>query len=386
MKFKLTVIIILVHICLPCAIMAMPLEQAIYQLTAQITSEISAMDKRKIAVAELCDLNGHVTKLGKFVSEEILIQFAREGKVGIVERQYLKKVLQETKFQGSGITDAKSAQAIGIFAGADAMCIGTITAMPKTVRINARLVDTKSGKVFGVASVNADRTSDTDYLLDEDSAEHLPTEVRNPKPVYQKGNMVINGDFSKNLEGWQRQIGDITKGYSQSEVISFAHNKSGKALHIRHKGEGYIQFSQVVAVAGSDLIFSASFQANSYEGNMVGFSGSGVVQVGMIYFDAEGKKLGETVVVNYVKNLFADTPLIGVPRIENDTYKKHFIEIPNGKYNQNFQIDVQREIENNLMNVNPESIRQVAIILWCGATHGQASSELWATDISLTKR
>lgn len=383
-KFALA-FILLIQIGLPCIGLAMTMEQAVNQLSEQITSEISTREKQKVAVAELCDLSGRVNKLGKYVAEEILIQLAREGRVDIVERQYLKKVLQETEFKGSGITDAKSAQKIGLFLGADAMCIGTITVMPKTVRIRARLVDTKTGAVFGVASVDVDRSPDTDYLMSDEEVQP-PTEVRKPNPVYKKGNLIFNGDFSKHLDGWQRQIGDITKGYSQAAVISSPHGKSGKMLHITHKGEGHVQFSQVVPVAGPDLIFSASFQTHSHEGNMIGFSGSGVVQIGLIYSDDKGDKLGETILVNYVKNPFADTPLIGVPRRESDVYKKHFIEISKGQYKQNYQIDIRKEIENNLMGVAPDAVNQVAVVLWCGATHSQAGSELWITDIKLSKR
>jgi TolB-like protein len=384
LKFAL-IFFLLIQIGLPCNGLAMTMEQAVNQLSEQITSEISTREKQKIAVAELCDLNGRVTKLGKYIAEEILIQMAREGKVNIVERQYLKKVLQETEFKSSGITDAKSAQKIGLFLGADAICIGTITVMPKTIRIHARLVDAKTGAVFGVASVDVDRSPDTDYLMSDEEVQP-PAEVKKPKPVYKKGNLIFNGDFSKHLDGWQRQIGDITKGYSQAAVISFPHSKSGKALHITHKGEGHIQFSQVVPVAGPDLIFSLSFQVHSHEGNIIGFSGSGVVQVGLIYSDDNGNKLGETVLVNYVKNPFADTPLIGVPRRDGDTYSKHFIEIPKGQYKQNYQIDIRKELENNLMGITPDAVNQIAVVLWCGATHGQAGSELWITDIKLSKR
>jgi len=206
------------------------------------------------------------------------------------------------------------------------------------------------------------------------------------EPEYKVNNLVFNGDFTQRLEGWNRQIGDVSKGYSQAEVVSFEHGKSGKALHIMHKGEGYVQYLQVVPVVGYDLIFSVSFQPSSREGNMVGFSGSGVAQVGLIYLDKDGSKLGETILVNYVKNPFADSPMIGVPRREGDTNTKHFIEIAGGKYYQNYQIDLRKELESNLMGVNPDNISKIAIILWCGATGSQAGSELWATDISLTKK
>jgi hypothetical protein len=116
---------------------------------------------------------------------------------------------------------------------------------------------------------------------------------------------------------------------------------------------------------------------------MIGFSGSGVVQIALQFFGETGEKVGETVLVNYVKNPFADTPLIGVPRRKNDTYKAHYIEFPKGKFHSEYQIDIRKEIENNLLGVDAENIRQIAVILWCGASHPQAGSELWITDLSI---
>ena len=168
--------------------------------------------------------------------------------------------------------------------------------------------------------------------------------------------------------------------------MAFAHGRTGKALHVRHKGEGNIQLMQLVTVPGPDLIFSASFQAHSNEGMMSGFSGSGVVQIGLVYLDEGGNKLGETLLVNYVKNPFADTPLIGVPRRTDDGYKTHFVDIEKGRFYKDYQINLKKEIEDNLMGLNSTDIRQIAVILWCGATHSQAGSELWVTDITLTKR
>jgi hypothetical protein len=136
-------------------------------------------------------------------------------------------------------------------------------------------------------------------------------------------------------------------------------------------------------VPGPDLIFSASFQASSNEGMIIGFSGTGVAQIALQFFDEGGGKLGESILVNYVKNPFADSPLIGVPRRKEDSYQTHYIEFANNKFNQEYQIDVRREIENNLLGIEPNVIRQVAVVLWCGATHPQAGAELWITDLSL---
>ena len=146
---------------------------------------------------------------------------------------------------------------------------------------------------------------------------------------------------------------------------------------------GQVKIHQLVSVPGPDLIFSASFQAHSNEGPFIGFSGTGIAQIGLRFFDEEGNRLGETVLVNHVKNPFADTPLIGVPRFKDNTYQANFIEFSNDQLYQNHRIDIRQQVESKLLGVDPESIRKVAVIIWCGATHRQAGTELWITDITL---
>jgi TolB-like protein len=363
---------------------AAPVDLAMDELVSQITAEIGNQQKQKVAVLDFNDLNGRDLRLGKFIAEEILTRLVKEDKVSVVERMYLKKVLQESEFRHSGVVDVKSAQKIGRFLGADAVCLGTITPLQKTVRVNARLIDSETGKIFAVATASIDRSDDINALLD---GIDNPDE-KNDKPEkqkYRKGNLLINGDFSRQYEGWKKQVGDITKGYSQAAIMAFAHGRTGKALHIRHKGEGNIQLMQLVRVPGPDLTFRASFQVRSHEGMISGFSGSGVVQIGLVYLDESGNKLGETILVNYVKNPFADTPLIGVPRRADDSYKTHFVDIEKGRFYKDYQINLKKEIEDNIMGLNAADIRQIAVILWCGATHSQAGSELWITDISLKK-
>ncbi len=204
------------------------------------------------------------------------------------------------------------------------------------------------------------------------------------KGYYQpQDNLVINGGFARRYEGWNRQTGNITQGASKTEIISYQNGGSDKALHIMHEGNGFLQFSQVVAVPSADLYFNASFQASSHEGRIIGFSGTGIAQIALQYFNEEGILLAQTTHLNYVKNHFADTPLIGVPRRNSDTYKTHYIEFENDKLYSNYGLDIRKEIEDNLLGVDATAVRKVALVIWCGANHSQAGSELSITDIRL---
>jgi thioredoxin 1 len=204
-------------------------------------------------------------------------------------------------------------------------------------------------------------------------------EGTNPK------NLVVNGGFQEQFNNWEKSSGDPARGSSKTEVVPLPNSQSGQALYIRHEGEGHIQLSQIVEAPNPDLVFSASIKAVTKEGMIAAFSGSGVVQVGLRYLDEEGNVLGQTVLLNYVKNPFADSGLIGVPRREQDTNKVHYIEFPSGEYGKH-QLDLRKEIENNLPGIDAKAIRKIIIGIWCGATHPQAQAEVWVTDVAMSPK
>ncbi len=387
---RLVLALILSFLMCPCRVLgaqAESLPAALDAMAKRLMAEIGDSEKQRVAVADFCGLDGEVTRVGLFVAEELTTRLVRMKQVSVVERRQLQRVVGELKWQTSGVRDIDTAQTLGKFVGADVIVIGTVTELKATLKINARAIDIDTGTVMSAESALIDRTADLDLLLSQAGAEPpAPRPAKKAPPAYRKGNYLVNGDFRERHAGWHRSIGDITSGSSQVDFITVPHLKSGRALYIRHRGRGHIQFHQVADVPGPDLVFTVSFQAQSHEGPIKGFSGSGVAQIGLKYMGENGEGLGETILLNYVRNPFADTPLIGVPRRKDDSYKTHYIEFAGGRFHQDYRIDIRREIESNLLGIEPESVRRIAVIFWCGASDPQAASELWVADVSLTAR
>ena len=361
-----------------------PFKLGLDYLANRITSDMGQHRKQYVAVPDFTDLDGRVSELGMFISEELLTRLHDTQKVKVVERRLLNKVIEEHQLGLTGLIDPKTVKRLGKILGADSLCTGTITDLRSTLMINARMIDVETGQVFAVASAEVDKSDALRILMRKYTRARRLAESKREKKHLEPGyNLVVNGDFTHRYTGWKREVGDIRQGNSRNEIIGFSEGKSGKALHIQHRGKGHIQFRQMVRVPTADLIFSATFQAGSREGSIKAFSGTGVVQIALQYLDRKGSKIGQTVLLNYVKNPFADTPLIGVPRRTADTYKCRYIKFSGDRLYHDYKIDVRQEIEDNLLGVDPDSIEEIAVLLWCGATHSQARSQLWVTDIAL---
>jgi hypothetical protein len=62
-------------------------------------------------------------------------------------------VIAEQKLSLTGVIDQTSAQKLGKVLGVDAIASGTVTDLGKSLRINARLIDTSTAVIFAVASI-----------------------------------------------------------------------------------------------------------------------------------------------------------------------------------------------------------------------------------------
>jgi hypothetical protein len=210
----------------------------------------------------------------------------------------------------------------------------------------------------------------------------VPDSSYSPPPVDDSGNLVQNGGFQTRFAQWTRSL-DGGTGKGTNEVVPFADARSGYALHLAYEGKGGLVFAQKVPVSGPDYVFRGTFRASSHEGPMIGFSGTGIATLMVQYLDGDGRVLGTTSLYSYVQNPLANTPLVGVPRRGNGGNTEHYIDVEKERLYTDYELNIRREIEENLLGVVPDQVSTIAIVLYCGATDDGAGAELWASDLSL---
>jgi len=147
------------------SVTAQNFEIALADLTTQISDGMEESYRQKIAVVEFLNLDGEVTALGKFVSEELITRLFKAGGFQVVERRLLNKVVDEHQLDLSDLIDLSTARQLGRILGVDAICTGTVTDLVNTVRVNARLISTETGEIFSVASASMDKDSAITSLM-----------------------------------------------------------------------------------------------------------------------------------------------------------------------------------------------------------------------------
>ena len=168
------------------------LDQRISELSLKISNGLTENQKRTIAVVEFADLRGNVTDFGRFIAEELITRLHETKKFTVIERQLLNKVITEQKLSLTGMIDQTSAQKLGKVLGVDAIAAGTVTDLGKSVRVNARLIDTSTAVIFAVASTEIAKDESVITLTGAGNAE--PTNASSIVPGY-KGNAIASKDL-----------------------------------------------------------------------------------------------------------------------------------------------------------------------------------------------
>lgn len=96
-----------------------------------------------------------------YVTDALTESIFNTGKVRIIERANLEKILSEQKFQSSGLVNEDSAKEIGQIAGVDYVCYGTLKDLGDEITVNARVVDVETGEICAMAR---DTIKKDDYL------------------------------------------------------------------------------------------------------------------------------------------------------------------------------------------------------------------------------
>jgi TolB-like protein len=103
------------------------------------------MQNARVAVAtfELIDVPS--SSVARNVAEDLYTAMINSG-FNLVERGQLDKVLRELKIQNMGLVNPQTAQKIGQLSGCDVILLGSISDRGQFVVINARVMDTATGK------------------------------------------------------------------------------------------------------------------------------------------------------------------------------------------------------------------------------------------------
>ncbi len=171
-------------------------------------------------------------------------------------------------------------------------------------------------------------------------------------PEHDPGNLIWNGNFQWDLDGWIPDKIDGS-GSGSADILQSNSDPNVRALRIRQTGIGALFFTQVIAIDSIDLAFSMSFDSAVTKGELFDASEFGFTAVVINFYDQD---------FNSLHQIEMNTTVGG---------------------NENYTLDLS-EIKNSAFNsINPDDVRYASITLIAGAVDENTEATLIVTDLAL---
>lgn len=182
-----------------------------YDILARRISEAGAgMSNRKVAVLPFSYTDRRESEDGTVISERLLTRIIQTGRLEVVERALLERIMEELKLQYSGAVDETSIKRLGRILGVEAVVTGTLTRTSDgRIEINARMIRAENAVVLSAAAATV--LPDWETAAGPRETETSGPEAAQPSPAA------------------AAQTGDFPKGWKYRENFRVA-EKSGSSL------------------------------------------------------------------------------------------------------------------------------------------------------------
>lgn len=154
------------------------------KIAKEFRKEMRSLKNPRVALLSFPYHNGKISSGSSILSERLTTYMAEVKGIRVVERNLLKKLLEEQHLSETGIVDASAAKKIGKVVGVDVLITGTLNDLEgERTELNARVIKSDTGEVIAADHIVVDRSwSDSPRFPGQAVYRSIP-EAPEEKPV-----------------------------------------------------------------------------------------------------------------------------------------------------------------------------------------------------------
>ena len=126
-------------------------------IARDLASQAKKAGISRVVVMPFEAADGGSPRDGWNISEKVLTQLVRTGKVQTLERTMLKTLMEEHQLGRTGALDSATMRKLGKMLAAEGIIVGSFVGLGREVEINARLINTETGVIIAASQRRADR-------------------------------------------------------------------------------------------------------------------------------------------------------------------------------------------------------------------------------------
>ena len=173
------------------------IDKELSDLAEKLAIPIKERGMKKVTVLDFTDLQGGSSELGKYIAEQLTVSLViGKRDFTVLDRANLKSILAEHKLTATGLVDPENAKKLGMFAGVDAIVLGTIIPKGATVSLTAKIITTEKAEVAGAARAEFKSDETVQQLLAHPTA---PADIAGSSVPISKplGDLLVIGESVK---------------------------------------------------------------------------------------------------------------------------------------------------------------------------------------------
>ena len=218
-KITLVLFLVLLNVTLLLAQVPTDFNSGLMSLSKTATSNIKDTNIVKIAVWDFTDLNGSITTLGKYISEEVSINLVNVGKsFQVMNRNHLAQILKEHNLNSNGFIDQNTTKELGKLQAVDAIITGTVTVLNEKIKVTMQVLNTETALTIAASMVEIAMNDDIKILLGLSSYDNSGSIV-NSSTIKPGENEVYNDDKLVNPKCESTHTGDICFYNATNEYV-----------------------------------------------------------------------------------------------------------------------------------------------------------------------
>ncbi|BBO83083.1 hypothetical protein DSCO28_36490 [Desulfosarcina ovata subsp. sediminis] len=230
----------------------MNLYDAMAYLSVKLVESVNNQTKdhiiSKIAVADFIGPDDRITGLGEYIADKTSIRLFDSGAFpDFMERKQLKQILQSRKTEMSGYFDRDSVVKFGKMIGVDSMVIGTVNNLESYYDVTAKIIQSETGRILGMADARLAKDGATEKLLSKSMFSTLTISVDPPV----SGKASVNG-ITLSLSQGLATFTQIPYGECQIIIKPDGYSPMQSSIPIRSQFES---FSQRLKAQSVDVAF-----------------------------------------------------------------------------------------------------------------------------------
>jgi TolB-like protein len=250
------------------------MDKELSDLAEKLAIPVKEHGKTKVAVIDFVNLEGQPEgELGKYVAEQLTVNLVMSTRgFSVLDRANLRKILAEHKLTSKGLVDPDNAKKLGMFAGVDALILGTI--IPKasnSISLTAKIITTDTAEIIGAARAEFKTDETVRQLMTKPAVAETPAEESQSEftPAIRKP----FGDLQAKVESLRVVPGDNYYGYATLTLV-ISNMSDSKTYGVAMSPNPYTSFSLTnnrgdefrgTEVSGIDTAFD---RGGSFSGSM----------------------------------------------------------------------------------------------------------------------